>query len=86
MISLLNANGHKLLLTGSGFSGVDGGILSEDLLAPKHIKVEDFNSNAEDILRPAFDEIWQAADWPKSPYYDKNGNRLKAAKSNHCNL
>jgi len=49
-----------------------------DLKFPKII-LDDFEANLGAILRPAFDRLWNACGYPKSPSYDENGDRKKKA-------
>lgn len=45
------------------------------LLLPE-VLIEDVDQPLEQILKPAFDMVWQAAGIAGSPYYDTKGNRV----------
>jgi len=75
MLSLLAVRGYEMGVDESVFPfPMDAGypVDRDDLLCPE-IVVEDYESKAADILRPAFDAIWQAAGWGRSMNYDKSG-------------
>jgi hypothetical protein len=45
-----------------------------DVLPLPECVVEDFNAPVANMLRPAFDALYQAAGSPRSPNYDEHGN------------
>lgn len=51
--------------------------IDRDILLVPEVIVEDYTAEASDILRPAFDAIWQACGWERSQYYDDNGNWVR---------
>lgn len=44
-----------------------------DVMLLPDLVVEDLSTPAEDILRPAFDALWQAGGWERCHRYDKDG-------------
>jgi hypothetical protein len=66
MISLLGVKGYKI-------SHIE---IDRDSLILPDILLEDYESESERILRPAFDAIWQAAGIGRSTSYDEEGNRI----------
>lgn len=48
--------------------------IDRDVLLIPEAFVEDLTAQASDILRPAFDAVWQSAGWERSFNYDENGN------------
>ncbi|BAZ24399.1 putative transcriptional regulator [Kalymmatonema gypsitolerans NIES-4073] len=48
--------------------------IDRDILIIPEMVVEDYAIKASDILRPAFDVIWQACGWDCCKNYDENGN------------
>lgn len=46
----------------------------ENLYLPELV-VQEYGLQPEQILRPAFDTLWQSLGWPRSIYYDQEGNR-----------
>ena len=48
--------------------------IDRDTLLIPEIVVEDYAAKASDILRPAFDAVWQACGWDCCKNYDKDGN------------
>jgi hypothetical protein len=72
MLSLVDVKGYEMSSAVYNFSKpspIDRNVL----LLPEAI-VEDYNSKASDILRPAFDTVWQSAGEERSLNYDENGN------------
>lgn len=47
-----------------------------DLVLPE-IVIDSFDVDPAQVLKPAFDAIWNASGWPKSLNYDDSGNWLK---------
>ncbi|MGB3208426.1 MAG: ATP-binding protein [Crinalium sp.] len=72
MLSLIGVKGYQLSIN-SPFSNQSHPIDRDVLLLPEAI-VEDYKSKASDILRPAFDTVWQSAGWEGSQNYDEKGN------------
>lgn len=52
---------------------LDPKLIDRDVLLLPDSIVEDYESKASDILRPAFDAVWQTAGWDCSKNYDKDG-------------
>jgi hypothetical protein len=48
--------------------------VDRDYLLIPEILVESYDTPASEILRPAFDAVWQACGFPRSLNYDEQGN------------
>lgn len=48
--------------------------IDRDILIVPEIVVEDYAAKSSDILRPAFDAVWQACGWDCCKNYDASGN------------
>lgn len=76
-LSFLNVRGYKIskrtYSDGEGNQGID----REVLLLPD-IYIEDINNfSASDIMKPAFDMIWNAGNFSGSENYDENGKWIQ---------
>src|SRR5207247_493994 len=74
MLSLLGVKGYTLEVNPSRAFAHDAYPIDRNDLVLPELLIEDFNGNAATVLRPAFDAIWNAAGWPQSIDYDKDGN------------
>ncbi len=78
MLSLLGVSGYVIpVFPGpSFFSGLEYNVhpIDRDNLVIPEIVLEDFDYEADKVLRPLFDAVWNAAGWPQSLNYDENGN------------
>jgi hypothetical protein len=70
MLSLLGVK--NFALTTGTYSVTDSRIDRDALMSPD-ILIEDFNFEADILLRPVFDFLWQAAGLADSPNYDADG-------------
>jgi hypothetical protein len=74
MLSLIGISGYTMHRN-SRFLHWDGGHpIDRDALIIPEIMIEDFDCNPGKVMKPAFDAIWNAAGWPRSINYDKEGN------------
>lgn len=71
-VSLLGVRG-RWLAVGSGYIDRPAPFDRDELL-PREILLETFDVRADRVLRPIFDMIWSAGNWPRSIYYDEEGN------------
>lgn len=74
-LSVLNVSNYKIFRPeDSDFTAIlrTTTITEKNLLLPG-VTIREFNEKPEDILRPLFDAIWQAAGYRKSINYDENG-------------
>ncbi len=74
MISLIWVKGYTLIGNSRGFGGRSVPI-DRDLLLLPDILVDNYELHATDILRPAFDAIWQAAGYSRCFNYSEDGKR-----------
>ncbi len=78
MISFLGVKGYAI-----GFNSVNTWVYEAqdhiidraDLIVPE-IMIDDFDSELTEVMKPAFDAIANAARWPRSMTYDKDGKSL----------
>ena len=68
MLSLVGIRGYKM---STGVFRDDGDSIDSDTLFLPDIIVEGYGVPAAKILRPAFDALWQASGFERSPSYDK---------------
>lgn len=71
MLSFLKVKNYQLYWTQTQPIGI---CIDRDHLLIPEIIVEDYDFKAEDILRPAFDTVWQSCGMHQSLNYDKQGN------------
>jgi hypothetical protein len=85
MISLLNVRGYTMALSSGWSSRGTHEIMREHLYLPG-TTIESLLLNTEsretpnsifDTLRPHFDALWNACGFPKSIYFDAEGNRTR---------
>lgn len=72
MLSLLGVAGYTMGVK-SRYRQPAAHAIDRDQLVVQETMVESFNDDCSEILRPAFDAIWNAAGWPGSIYYDAGG-------------
>lgn len=70
MLSLLNVKGRNMP---NSFYSEDGEPIDRDNLIIPEIFVEDFNIEADILMKPAFDAIWNAAGVKESKGYNESG-------------
>lgn len=58
----------------SRFEGSDRIAFDKDVIFAPTVVVQSAAEAPAHILRPAFDAVWQASGFPRSPYYDEDGN------------
>jgi Putative DNA-binding domain len=75
MLSLVGVSGYKMH-TGIFSDGNDP--IDRDTLFLPDIVVESYDVPAGRLLRPAFDALWQASGFERSPSYDTNGDWKKS--------
>jgi len=74
MISLLEVRGY-VMATKSDYRSMRVSSIDRNVLLLPEIIIEQFDQDVSSLLRPAFDAVWQAAGFLRSPYYDEAGNR-----------
>jgi hypothetical protein len=70
MLSLLGVSGYTI---GLDVSAVDIHRIDRDALLVPEVLVESFDRDPAEVMKPAFDAIWNAAGWPRSKNYDDAG-------------
>ena len=51
-------------------------IMEDDLIMPLQT-VDTFEPNVDQLMRPLFEDVWNASGWPTSLNYDETGKRVK---------
>jgi len=74
MLSLVRAGGCNFSSSGMLDSPCDHTGIDRDTLPVPEVILEDFEQDAGSTMKPAFDAVWQATGWPRSPNYDGTGN------------
>ena len=75
--SLLNVRGLAVIVSRQRyFIDEEWPIEKRDLLIPE-IMIENFECDAAEVMRYAFDTIWNASGWPRSMNYDEDGRRAQ---------
>ncbi len=75
-LSLLGVKGCRMALEpGAFYPRGQHPIERNDLMIPE-IEISDRGQAAEQVLKPAFDSIWNACGWERSENYDEQGNWL----------
>ncbi|MFQ5853848.1 MAG: helix-turn-helix domain-containing protein, partial [Candidatus Binatia bacterium] len=74
MLSLVGVMGYKMY---SGTFSDENHPVDRDTLFLPDIIVESYGTPATTLFRPAFDALWQAGGFERSPSYDKNENWKK---------
>jgi hypothetical protein len=72
LLSLLGVKGYTMGV--SGFMRSPGSPVDRDELLVPEVKIEGYDTDIPKAIRPAFDRVWNAAGWPRSPNYDEEGN------------
>lgn len=72
MLSLLGVKDYTMAVDSLWFNQENP--IDRDILIVPEIVVEDYAAKSSDILRPAFDAVWQACGWDCCKNYDDNGN------------
>jgi hypothetical protein len=73
MLSLLGVSGYTMAVDKTKFWWPEEYPIDRDSLIIPEVLVEKFGIEPAEVMRPIFDAIWNAAGWPKSMNYDKNG-------------
>lgn len=60
-----------------GFGRSFGSPIDRDVLLVPEVVVEDFNVASDQVMKPIFDAVWNAAGWPGSHNYDNAGNWIR---------
>lgn len=71
-LSLLGVKGRRMAVGQNHIDRPEP--FDRDDLLPPEIVLETFDVDAARVLKPLFDSIWNAGNWPGSIYYDADGN------------
>jgi hypothetical protein len=72
MLSLMGVTGYWMGVSNQ-YMSYQRVTIDRDLLILPDILVEDYSTDASAALRPALDALWQAAGFPRSLNYDRDG-------------
>ena len=70
-LSLLNVRDF-VIYVGAGYEHSEAHSVDRDHLLTEEILVESADEPSEELLRPLFDQIWNACGWQQSINYDRN--------------
>ena len=77
MLSVLGVKGYTMYVSGIEVGLNGGDPIDRDILVAPEILVENFSDEPGQVLKPAFDAIWNAAGYPRSLSYDERGQRIQ---------
>jgi hypothetical protein len=77
MLSLLGVAGHALTQDALYLHGLTDHLIDRDTLLIPEILVESYDCDPAEVMREAFDAIWNAAGYARCKSYDKEGHRIK---------
>ncbi|MCD6290722.1 MAG: ATP-binding protein, partial [Anaerolineae bacterium] len=72
MLSLVGVAGYTMGV--QSWWPIDRPLIDRDSLVVPEVLVEDHEVEPQRVMKPIFDAVWNAAGWPRSPYYDDQGN------------
>lgn len=81
MLSLLNISNYTMGV-GPGYHGRVNYPIDRDVLVIPEIVVDSFDYDRAEVMRPAFDTVWNAAGWEGSINYNGEGKRVRNTRSN----
>jgi hypothetical protein len=73
MLSLVGVKGYDMAVDRLLFLGRDSHPIDRDTLQIPEVMIERFDINPAEVMKPIFDAVWNAAGFPRSMNYDKNG-------------
>ncbi len=71
-LTLIGVKGYTMS-AGRRFLFDEGHKIDRDILLLPETTIENYDVNAERVLRPLFDSIWNACGFPRDLYYNENG-------------
>ena len=71
-LSMLSVRG-RVMATGGRFVGAPTPFDRDDLILPE-VVLDELETPVDQVLKPMFDALWNAGNWPGSIYYDGDGN------------
>lgn len=75
LLTLLGVHGYEMGVSDTLFlSPWEDYTIDRDVLMIPEIVVEDLDTDVPKLMKPAFDAVWNAANWPGSGNYDDEGN------------
>ncbi|VVB96997.1 Putative DNA-binding domain protein [uncultured archaeon] len=77
MLSILGIFGYTLAINRSRFPFADSHPIDRNTLLIPEILLERFDSDLAEIMKPAFDSVWNAAGWPRSMNYNETGQWIE---------
>lgn len=73
MLSLLGVSGYTMAVDRHKFWYDNAHPIDRDTLLLPEILIENFEIDPAEVMKPAFDAIWNSAGWPRSVNYDNDG-------------
>jgi hypothetical protein len=74
-IGILGIKGYRIKWHDEHSNSKDNNEIDRDYPIIPELFIQSYDEKVSDILRPAFDTIWQACGYPRSKNYDSNGKR-----------
>lgn len=75
MLSLLGVLGYTITAQSERFFSEEAYPISTDALILPEVIVETYENQPDQIMKPIFDAVWNAAGFSGSMNYNKNGKR-----------
>jgi hypothetical protein len=72
-ITLVGVGGFSIMHPNEHFGLNTGAAISENVLRPPYIVVDNLDVHLDKLLKPAFDWIWNAAEFQSSPFFNSDG-------------
>lgn len=74
MLTLLDVERYELIADSVPYGHFNPHPFDRDTLVFPEIRIDEWPADFAQPMRVAFDRLWNAAGWPRSPYYDADGN------------
>lgn len=74
MFSLLDVEGYELIAESVPYRHFSPHPFDRETLLLPSVRIDEWPADFCQPMRVAFDRLWHAAGWPRSPYYDAEGN------------
>jgi hypothetical protein len=74
LLSLLHVEGYELVADAIPYGHFNPHPFDRDMLLLPTVRIDEWPADLAQPMRIAFDRLWNAAGWPRSPYYDAEGN------------
>jgi hypothetical protein len=76
-LTISGVQGLKILVPASRVSLFEHPAFDRDVALIPELVVHDLSERTDRMLKPVFDIMWNGGGWPRSPWYDANGDRVR---------